>query len=297
MSDQLFTTHRYEIAVDKFGDKFGLCVFSDVHHGAYNHDGEKFDAMLRECQALEKSGIKMYYLGLGDYRDAFSTIERRVMTDEGLHDTTRMSLDDWADKGAQEFIKKIEFMRGRLIGMIEGNHHYVYQSGQTDTMKMCEALKCKYLGGISLIRLTFAYTKGGRCASLDIYAHHTSGSKGGGKTQGSSMNAIENMTHTWDADIYLAGHDHKFNFSMPSSMYLDPRMNIKERERMLVRTGSFQKGWMPDNKGYVPTFNGRPNFLGCPLIELRPEVIRASHAGIRTEEIKIKKSVRAGDWF
>ena len=54
-------------------------------------------------------------------------------------------------------------------------------------------------------------------------------------------------------------------------MYLDQHGIVKSKEQLLVRTGSFQMGWVPDTNDYVATFNGKPNFLGAPMVLLRPK--------------------------
>jgi hypothetical protein len=297
MSDQLFTTHKFEIEFDKFGQEIGIFPHSDIHYGAYNHDGDKWEKALAKCRELSNT-MPIYYLGGGDYIDLASTSERKIFGDDKIHDTSRHSIDGLANRITEEYIEQTAFMKGKMIGMVEGNHHFRYESGQTNTMQICRAMGCKYLGGVSIIRLIFSYAKGNKKVSTDIYSHHTAGSKGGGRREGASLNNLENMMHVVDADIYLAGHDHKFNLALPSTIYLDHQMNIKERERMLVRTGSFQKGWMPDHAGYVPTFNGRPNYLGCPLIILKPTLIKVKQSdGKYAETLIVKKSVRVGDWF
>lgn len=297
MSDHLFTTHRFEIPFDKFGQEIGLFPHSDIHFGAYNHDSNRWRRALDKCKELEKT-MPIYYLGGGDYIDLASTSERKIFGDDKIHDTSRATIDQIAERITDDYLKETAFMKGKMIGMVEGNHYFKYESGQTNTMQMCKFMNCKYLGGISIIRLVFKYSKGTKLASLDIYNSHTAGAKSSGRRAGGSLNKLEDMMHVVDADLYLAGHDHHFNMSLPSTIHLDNRMNIKERERMLVRTGSFQKGWMPDHAGYVPTFNGRPNYLGCPLIILTPTLIKVRNdRGGYDETIKINKSVRAGDWF
>jgi len=297
MSDQLFTTHKYEIVLDRFGDDFFIPVFSDVHRYAYNCDVEGWRHFLDYCKKLMKESPNVYFLGLGDYDDLGSESERRKLAHSELHETTYDSLDDYMDKRTRDFCKELEFMKGRIIGLIEGNHHYKFAAGDTSTMRMCKYLNAKYLGGISIIRLLFKY-KGstvGKNQSVDIYAHHTAGSKsGGGRKAGSSLNKLEDMADVWDVDICIAGHDHKMNVGFPVRMYLDRQMNVKQRDILLVRTGSFQKGWVPGRQGYVPTFNGKPNFLGCPIIKLTPtrEGVHSGH-----ETITIKKSILTGSYF
>jgi len=296
LSDSLFTTHRYEIPIAKYNEDYYLAVFSDVHRFAHNCDVDRWHEYLNYCKKLQKETGRVYFLGLGDYDDMASTSERDLFFRAKLHDTTVKTLDDVADNRVKEFIKELDFMKDRLLGLIEGNHYYQFDSGQTSTMKMCDALKCKYLGGVSIVRLAFKYGVNDcrKITSLDIYAHHTAGARsGGGRREGSSLNKIEDMAHVWDADIYLAGHDHKFNLGMPATMYLDQKMRVKQKERLLVRTGSYQKGYVPDTKGYVPSFSGKANFLGSPIIILRPT--RDERGGEDT--ISIKKAVLTGNFF
>lgn len=296
MSDQLFTTHRFEIPLDHFGEDFYIPVFSDVHRYAYNCDVKGWLNFLDYCKRLEREKKRVYYLGLGDYDDMISTSERLKLDHSQFHDTTYDTLDDFVDKRTKDFCKELDFMKGKTIGLVEGNHHYKFSHGDTSTMRMCKYLNTKYLGGISIIRLVFTYKGNPRAkkATVDIYAHHTAGSRGGGgRKAGSSLNKLEDMADVWDVDICLAGHDHRMNSGFPIRMFLDNQMNVKQRDILLVRTGSFQKGWVPDKQGYVPTFNGKPNFLGCPVLKLTP-MRTGVHSGHET--ITVKKAVLMGDY-
>lgn len=294
MTDSLFTTHRYEINVNQFGEEYFLPVFSDVHRYAYNCDVDRWKSFLKYCKFLEERNEgRVRYLGLGDYDDLASGSERDALIHAKLHDTTIETIDDMMEKRVSEFCEEISFMKDKTIGLIEGNHYYKFKSGETSTNRMCQHLNAKYLGGVSIIRLVFIIKDGKKCA-VDIYAHHTAGSRGGsGRKVGSSINKLEDMADVWNVDIVLAGHDHKMNIGFPVRMYLDQRMLVKQKEIFLIRTGSFQKGWVPDKAGYVPTFNGKPNFLGCPIIKLIPSRITRSHG----DEVKVKISVLSGDYY
>lgn len=294
MSDQLFTTHKHEVFIPKFGIDYKIFPFSDVHYNAPNCDRDKFH---RWCdyakRMIDEMDGRVLFIGVGDYDDMASTSEREYF--QKFHSTTKDSLDTFMECKTQEFIDRIKFMKGRLIGMIEGNHYFKFQSGITSTQKMCEALNCKYLGGSSIIRLVFKYMKGSRASSIDIYAHHTAGSKGGGgRRVGSSINKLEDMSHVWFADIYLAGHDHKLNSAHPIMMYLDHHGYVKAKEQLLVRTGSFQKAWEDGREDYVATFNGKANNLSAPMINL---IIRLEKNGKNSEFIEIDKSVTTGSFF
>lgn len=293
MSDKLFTTHKFEIQLPKFNIDYKLFPFSDVHYNAPNCDRKKFHKWCDNAKKMiDDMDGRVAFIGVGDYDDMASTSEREYF--QKFHSTTKTSLDDFMGAKTQEFIDQISFMKGRLIGMIEGNHYFQFQSGETSTMRMCEALNCKYLGGASIIRLMFRLPSSDKRVALDIYAHHTAGSKGGGgRRVGSSINKLEDMSHVWFADIYLAGHDHKINGALPTMMYLDQKGNIKAKEQLLVRTGSFQKGWEPDTEDYPATFNGRGNNLSAPMINL---IIRREKVD-GDERMYVDKSVTLGNFF
>lgn len=295
MSDQRFTVHRFEKKIPTFGIEVPLFIFSDVHRHAHNCDVHRWKKFLDFAKRkLDETEGNCLFLGLGDYDDLASTSERKILR-SGLHDTTLQSMDDLMEEKTLELAHELFFMKGNLIGLIEGNHYYEFQSGETSTMRMCEALNTKYLGGASIIRLAFRHaTRDNAVITLDIYAHHTAGGKGGGgRRVGSSINKIEDMSHVWFCDIYAAGHDHKMNASHPCMMYLDQSGCIKAKEQLLVRTGSFQMGWVPDSNDYVATFNGKPNFLGAPMIILRP--IREKHNG--HDQLRIDKALVTGRFY
>src|ERR1035438_10483365 len=91
---------------------------------------------------------------MGDYFDTYSTSERRILKDDKLHESTLDRFDTQLMSDTLHFKKEIEFMEGRLIGLIEGNHFGTFSStGITTTQKLAEMLDTKYLGVCSLIHL------------------------------------------------------------------------------------------------------------------------------------------------
>ena len=269
MSEYTFTTHHETISFDKFNEPITLVFFSDVHRFADNCDVNRWHQFLDRCKQLEKQG-PVYYIGVGDYDDFASTSERRSLKNSGLHDTTLRSLDDLARVNTEKFIEEISFMKDKLIGLVEGNHHYQFSSGITSTQLMCETLSCKYLGWMSAIRLSFHKTNDTRVFAVDIAAHH---GRGGGKRTGSSINNVEDLMRVIDANIYVMGHDHKKWIVDSSKLYITNTINgvhVKQRDIILGRTGSYQLGYIPGKSSYPAQLAMPPSKRGSIYVSVIP---------------------------
>jgi hypothetical protein len=272
--EQTFTTHKVEITVDKLEEPIYLIPFGDVHRFADLCAVDKWKSF---CEWAKKKK-RCYFLGMGDYDDIASTSERKGLSQAALHDTTLSRLDGVYNDFVEKFIKEISFMKGRLIGLIEGNHFGMLQTGMSTTQLMCEKMGCKFLGKSSFIRLSFGY--GNKKYALDIYAHH---GRGGGRTAGSSVNSVEAMRKIGDADIYLMAHDHQKFVYDSSRMRLSEGgggLTITNRKILLGRTGSFLKGYEPGKASYVSAGAYPPTDIGVIKIEMTPRRIhRKIHDG------------------
>jgi len=249
----LFTAH--EVVVNcKAGDSFKLFPFGDIHRDSDLHaDGE-----WREFLAYAKKQKNALFLGMGDYSDGISTSERIIIGDPKLHDTTRRTMDQTYKRVGETLAQELAFMKGRLLGLIGGNHYWLDTQGENSDAILANALGTKFLGVCSFIRITFNTTRGAKPdahrtgPTLDLFVHH---GKGGGSLPGSTFNSIEKMLATADADIYLMGHDHKKG-CIPSTPRLrltvgaGGKLNIKERTPWLGRTGSFLKAYESGRVSY-----------------------------------------------
>lgn len=265
----LFTTHRVEVEVE-MNKPIKLIPFGDVHRDSDLHADEHW----RQFLSYAKQQKNALFLGMGDYTDGVSTSERIVLANEGLHDTTRNTLKDVYKGVSKTLVNELGFMRGRLIGMLGGNHYFDFGNGDTTDHILAAALNTKFLGVCSFIRLSLRFK--GRCdkrQSLDIFAHH---GKGGGLLPGSTFNTIEKMSTTAIADFYLMGHDHKKG-CIPSTPRLTlnsagptGELNVRERVPWLGRTGSFLKSYENGRVSYNVDAGRSPSTLGWIEFEITP---------------------------
>lgn len=269
MSESLFNTHRYVIPFDKYDEPIYLIPVGDVHHDAPLFARERWNEFL----SWAKTKKRCYFLGMGDYGDMASGSERRVIYDDRLHESTRETIEDVQRKASTKMANELLFSKGRWIGMLEGNHYGKFKDGTTTTQILCNMLDTTYLGYTSFIRLVFKDMHGNRTTSLDLWAHHGSG--GGGRLVGGSVNSVQHMADNAEADIYLSGHDHKKWVAMKNRLVLTDggsgRLNLRHKKIMMVRTGSFLKGYEPGAESYVARAGMSPTDLGVVKIELTPK--------------------------
>jgi len=205
---------------------------------------------------------------MGDYDDFSSTSEREILQSKHLHDSTIQTLDQLYESHVDNFVEEISFMKGRMIGLLEGNHYSVLSSGINTTQLLAHKMECKYLGVSAFIRLIFniANTR----HSLDMWVHH---GLGGGRTTGASINKLEQMIKAADADIYLMGHDHKKHIAMVSRLRLISATNglrLENRKIILARTGGFLKGYENEKASYIADAAYSPVDIGTITITVTP---------------------------
>lgn len=266
----IFTLHKYDIPVKKMGEPIYLIPFGDVHRDSPMCHVDKWHEFLDWAKKKERC----IFLGMGDYVDLASTSERRLLHSKDLHESTLTTLDNIYKKHSDKFVKEIEFMRGKLIGLIEGNHYAELGNGTTTTQRMCDALNTKYLGVMSVVRLTFRH--GNRRCAVDIVAHH---GRGAGRMLGSSLNGVQKMAETVHGNIYLQGDDHRKLVGMTTKLEIESNdsggIDLRHVKQMFLRTGSFLKGHEDGKASYIVDANLNPTDLGVVKIELTPRRDRA----------------------
>jgi hypothetical protein len=260
----LFEVHKFHIPNTILNKPVYLIPWGDVHRSSPMCHEEKW----KEFLAWARSKKDAYFLGVGDYDDLVSTSEREGLAGARLHDSTRQTVEQIYRQHTDRLVKEISFMKGRCLGLIEGNHYGVFQNGTTTTQRMCEALDCKYLGCSAFIQLTM--DRRGGTTAIDLWVHH---GMGAARLVGGSLNRVQQMAEAAEADIYLMGHDHKKSVATITRLKLNhtgSSLRLSHRKALLIRTGSFLRGYVPGKVSYVADAMMNPTDLGCVKIELTP---------------------------
>lgn len=261
----VFTTHYFTIPYENYGEPIYILPFGDVHKSSPMHCKERWGEWLEWA----KQKPRAYFLGMGDYNDLASTSERMILDSKALHESTRQTLNDVYTGQVEAFAQDIEFMRGRLIGVINGNHYAELPGGENTDMMLARLMGSTYLGVCAFIRLSFVHPDRNTRASLDIFAHHGRG----GTSLSASTAALKKMTWTAEADIYLMGDNHQKHVDGDTRLKLrgqGDKARLVQRKMLLARTGSFLKGYEPGKESYIVDALYSPSSLGTVKIELTP---------------------------
>lgn len=184
-------------------------------------------------RCLELEG---YFVGVGDMVDFMSPSNRQRLTSAGLYDTAMQVMWDKAMELTMEVWEKfLKPTTGRWMGYVEG-HHFYEKDGETTDEKLCEILKCPFLGTSAFIRIP--------SADFTLYMHHGTG---GGTLPGASLNRLYHVAAGLQgADIYIMGHSTKLataRLSRPFPIWGKKNKDhkLKHRDIWIVNSGSFSR--------------------------------------------------------
>lgn len=282
----IFCTHLVEVQMKEAGETFSLIPFSDVHRDSPHHALDRWHEDLAEWRKMKNA----LFIGLGDYTDFLSTSERQVMRrNDVLHESTLGTLDKQARAQIDLLAKELDFMRGRLIGLVNGNHFYQFEDGTTGDHLLANKLGTKFLGVACFVRIVFKWPGNTmRATALDLFCHHGAGS---GQKPHTSLGAVARMAEWADADIVLQGHDHKRG-ALPLNPILQLSRNgngplyVKERARWVGRTGSYLKAYIDGEASYNVDAGRGPCSLGSIRFDLTPT--RESAGGADRVGVRIR---------
>jgi len=222
--------------------------------------------------------IGAYYLGMGDYLDAFSPSNRQRLRGAALYDTAEDVIDDAARALTEELYREaLKPTVGRWLGLVEGHHFAELKTGMTTDQYLCEMLKARFLGTSAIIRLQLQYKRSHGC-TVTLWVHHGSG---GGAKACAPLNKLENLAPYWSGiDVFLMGHTTKAPV-VPINR-VEPRWSgrggpeLIHRKVYFVSTGGFSKSYVTDAKsgrtprgGYAEQRMLNPSVLGAPTIWIK----------------------------
>jgi hypothetical protein len=263
-TDGVFTVRELRIKW-KHSQPLTLIPFGDIHWDSPAFSRDKWDEFLKRGRAAKNA----LFLGMGDYMDGYSTSEREVMYSGKLHESSRKRHEEEGRARIRSFAKELSFMKGRLIGLIGGNHFQAFPDGSTGDNYLAQLMGCPYLGACCALRVTLI--DNGRHVSFDIFAHH---GRGGGRTAAGRFNSVEQLASVCDADIYLMGDNHArgalpMNDRLRIMSHSRGGAYIRARRPWIGRTGSFLKAYEDGESSYVVDSALPPASLGWIEFDVR----------------------------
>lgn len=230
-----------------------------------------------------------FFVGMGDYIDAFSPSNRQRLRAAALYDTAEDVIDDKLLELTHElFSEYLKPTKGRWLGLLHGHHFGSLKTGEITDQRLCQMLDTSFLGTSAFIRFQFQISSS--MGNVVLWVHHGCG---GGMKAYSPLTKLENIAPYWDADVFIMGHTSKMA-TTPINRVI-PRWDgrggpdLVHKKIMLVGSGSFSKGYVPGARqglvpmgGYVEQKMLNPAALGAPIINIRPDRRQYMQDGKRT---------------
>jgi hypothetical protein len=248
--------------------------------------GER-DLMQQWVDAV-RSRPNCYTILMGDTTDFARTHYRRHLKSYVDDENSQEAIDGYIREEVGKLAKVLEPIKSRIWGVVRGNHYHEFLDMTNSEQELCRTLGLRYLGALGALRVTFPQN-GNTRRSIQIFAHHSGGSKGA-RTTGGDVSGAQRNELAWDADVYLTAHTHRRWANKESVMRLtdsgDPK--VVERTKVFVRCGAFLKGFREDHptatQPHRPSYAEEAAFRATDLgwVEVR---VKWRYQGKRGEQV------------
>jgi len=251
-----------------FDKPLKLIPLGDLHAGCDGFDGDRLHRMVKKAVADD-----CWFYGMGVYTDFASASNREKLIVAGLYETSRSLVDGAVDRVLDELKQILEPTRGRWLGMLEGNHYWMFEDGVTSDQALARYLGAPFHGTCGVTHVLFQEPPR-RSATAVLWATH---GRGGASTKGTILRKLAAAITSWDATVYMMGHLHQLESAKVDRGYTTHSRSpvLIAKPLLLVGTGSYLKGYQQGSR-----YGGRPRgsyveramypmtSLGSPLVTL-----------------------------
>ena len=263
-------TYRFNTS-DLPGGQFNLIALGDIQY-----DGSKESSALKMLKETIRRGTEMgaFYIGMGDYTDFLSPSNREKLRGANLYDTSGNVIERAGQTLVDEIGVILAPTKGRWLGMLEGHHFQEFAAGDTSDMRLATILNTRHLGSMTMVTLEFQRGAKGPVSKVELWGTHGSGN---GQTLASPISYLERQMKSYEADIYLVGHQTKLVHAVSDRLYHADHDTIAHLDRHLVGCGGFSRaiqvgrrqGQVPRGS-YAEQGGMNPAGLGAPVITITP---------------------------
>lgn len=277
-----------------------LHFIGDSHVGSLAFDKEALEAKVEQVRSTPDA----YWIGMGDYIDAIGYRDKRFDPRDIDPEMRVRDLDDIFNWQARAFLRIVEPIRSRCLGMLTGNHEEsVRLYSSTDPVRsLAEWFGVPDLRYAATVRIQVLdqveARKGAQRYSVIVYCHH---GFGGGRKVGGKVNKIVHDVSDLapaNADITAMGHVHDDTAGKKAWLEI-PRegdLCIVPRQRVWVLTGSYRKNW---HQG-ATTYNEKSGFpmvnMGSPHVLVKLDTVQCLSGRGRPLKREIPRFQVVGAW-
>lgn len=253
---------RKQITLTK-GKYLRLIPIGDIQGEEELH---RFDHLVNVwCKKQEQAGHTVLLFGCGDYFETFSTSERARKAAANFHETTVDAIHNMVKAQADDFIRRLWPMRGKVLAMLQGHHWDTIKVGKTampSDQYIAESLGAEFAGdGMLLLDLLI------NGLPFRVLAMHGYGSA---RTGGARLNKRVGMREVVaNANVYLMGHDNSKVADVREPLVVE-NGKLKYLKQIFSGIGCHQIGYH-ENKleaGYVERLALPPASVGVVIVNV-----------------------------
>jgi hypothetical protein len=248
---------------------FYLIPIGDTHIGNLGFDEQK----LRKLVKWIKEKKNVFWIGMGDYCECISYTDKRFDPQQ-VPGWLRDKLDNMVASQVTKFVDILEPIKDKCLGLHEGNHDrkiriksqydVVYEIWRAFGIKELPLLKD---AAITRLRFEARNNSSAGSYSFDIFSVH---GNTGGRMGGAKLNRLEQLIGFFDADVYLMAHSHIKLTESKMLLYIDNKLNLKYKKKILAVTGCFLNGYTQGSTSYVEKMMLPPTCTGVVKIMINP---------------------------
>lgn len=255
---------RYVIPYTRGRSTKRIYTLGDIHAGTLHCAENKIAAKVKQISEDEDA----YWLGMGDFGEFISAHDPRF---DGKCIAEWVKPYDIANSQVKFLVNLLSPIKGKCIGLIEGNHEDAYRKHNDGDpqVHLCEGLGVPNLGYSAFIDLVFE-----RCNSRECHAYLGAVSHGAGCaiTKGAKLNRLERFMDNFNARWYAHGHVHDIITNSKSYIDLTATGKVVSRQKVGAMTGSWFTAYTQDiPASYSEIKNYPPTAIGCPVFTFDPE--------------------------
>lgn len=251
--------HAFRIGI-KHKDPATIFFFGDLQWGAKGFDDEAWERFKAEFKATPNA----WAIGLGDYGDWLRPSMRAPLKAALSKDGSAGGmLDDHIRRRQDDLIDKMAFLEGRLIGLHQGHHCWEFASGDNSDMRICAALKTKFLGWMANTRLNFGLYDGSSSQIMTMISMHGTGNSR--YTGPDSRWLDQNIVPAFHAEIYAKGHGCKADAWSPFERHIVRRkgpLGMIRQKIYCLNVPGFSRGY---TNGWESTYVEQAGFQPQPV--------------------------------
>jgi hypothetical protein len=239
--------NRQKLALRDGKNYAEVVFFGDWHYGSPQSDNDRALRMLDYCHKK-----KIYVFLMGDLLE----MATRDSIGGGVYEQEKI--------GQSQYESMLEYLRPLanaklILGMLTGNHEerVYYATGVNVTKAMARELKIPYLADACWNEFTVGSQK------YSVYSLH---GRTSARFDGTSLQMVERVSHSFNADLVACGHAHKcVNGSILVQQVVNGR--IKESKKFIMITGSY----LSYDGGYYSKLGGQISKMGSPKVKFQAD--------------------------